>query len=466
MRSAIRASACAVALFTALCAPAVAAPHGQLAAVVDGQLVMANSADGSGLRTLPVGGPITELAFSPVGNRLAIVRDGSISVIEVITGRHQLDLGVRGSNIAWSADGTRIVYVRDAVAYTVPSRGGTEDRHSLVLPDGVTALGWAPGLDRAAFVIDGRLELAEDVPVSGAPAWSRDGSRIAFANREGLHTLPAAGGATTLIASAPAVGPRWAPDSSVLVYGAANHVRIVPAGGGAPRTVISGREVVTAVDWQPCTSATRSCESAKPPECAATAVSVTTHTDEPVGLPAPPCSDPANRAVTLVVVRSPEHGTLDGWRYTPAPGFFGQDSISYRVNNGATESENVRLTIFVVPRAAPVAVAPRPQPAPRGAPFLTATRMPRLNARRQTVVRLTCDQDCTFGVRLTARLRGGKRIQGRRVIRKRAARTELRLRLRLPRKPAGAVKRVWVTGRVTGASGESRRVRLPVRRPR
>ena len=50
------------------------------------------------------------------------------------------------------------------------------------------------------------------------------------------------------------------------------------------------------------------------------------------------------------MVKAPDHGTLDGLRYTPAPGFTGQDAVIYRVSNGAGESEAVRVTIFVVPR--------------------------------------------------------------------------------------------------------------------
>ena len=62
------------------------------------------------------------------------------------------------------------------------------------------------------------------------------------------------------------------------------------------------------------------------------------------------------RALSLVVVKPPDHGTVAGLRYTPAPGFSGQDVLSYRVSNGVGESETVRVTVFVVPR--PVATAP------------------------------------------------------------------------------------------------------------
>ena len=40
------------------------------------------------------------------------------------------------------------------------------------------------------------------------------------------------------------------------------------------------------------------------------------------------------------------------------------------------------------------------------------------------------------------------------------------LRLRLPAKPRGTLKTVWVTGQVRNAAGDARSVKLPVRLPR
>ena len=92
-----------------------------------------------------------------------------------------------------------------------------------------------------------------------------------------------------------------------------------------------------------------------------------TQADQPVDLPAATCTDPAGRPLTLMIVRPPDHGTLSGLRYTPAPGFTGQDSTIYRVSNGVGESELVRISIFVVPRpvaAVPTTVTPATQRAP------------------------------------------------------------------------------------------------------
>jgi hypothetical protein len=298
------------------------------------------------------------------------------------------------------------------------------------------------------------------------PAYSPDGSRLAYAHPGGLATIPAAGGEPVAVAPGPAESPRWAPDGSELAYPAAGELRAVTL-GGAPRTVpLSGR--VTAVDWQPCVDGvTASCRSLPPPRCSALTATVTTEVDVAVDLPGPPCSDPSGRPLSVLVAKAPDHGTLAGWRYTPAAGFVGQDAMLYRVSNGFAESEPIRVSIVVTRRPAPAArPAATPPPVAR-APFLTAVSTPRLDRRRRALVRLSCDQACSLSVRLETRLRGSKRVlKGTVIKRSLAARAVLTVRLRLPAKPRGTLRTVWITGRVRNAAGDVRAVRLPVRLPR
>ena len=94
-----------------------------------------------------------------------------------------------------------------------------------------------------------------------------------------------------------------------------------------------------------------------PPHCTPTALNVTTQADQAVDLPVAACTDPAGRALSLVIVKPPDHGTLSGLRYTPERrGSPARTASIYRVSNGVGESELVRVTIFVVPR--PAAAAP------------------------------------------------------------------------------------------------------------
>jgi hypothetical protein len=251
-----------------------------------------------------------------------------------------------------------------------------------------------------------------------------------------------------------------------LLYRADSEWKTVPASGGTG-TAVPGLTGATLADWQPCDlPRTKSCESIAPPVCTSGS-SVTTQADQPVDVPAP-CKDPASRGLSVIVTRAPEHGSLAGQRYTPAPAFVGQDAVTYKVSNGAGDAEAVTVKIFVVPRPA-AAASPTPTPIPVvvRAPFLTARATPTLDRKRTTLVRLACDQSCTFEVRLTAELKKKKQtVRGSTAKRTLAANRELSLRLRLPTKPKGTLKTVWITGTVRSATGESRSVKLPVRLPR
>jgi hypothetical protein len=475
MRRAFRAFACAVAVLAAWCAPAVAeAANGQLAAVVDGRLVTLNP-DGTGVRTQPVtdAGQITELAFSPGGNRIAFVKAGELSVLELASGRIvPLTSGERDANPGWSADGLTIGFRRGLLLYRVPAVGGTPEPDLVnLLAAGTTDIAWAPDLKAFTPVVAGLLVwpgLDLPPPVTGIPAWAPDQHALAFARRGGVSTI-APGGQATPVLEAAAGSPRWSPDSSALVFAAPGSVRILTLATGAVGTALAGVERLGPVDWQPCvTGVTLSCESVAPPRCSVLSANATTEADQPIDLPGPPCTDPAGRSLSLVVAKAPDRGTLSGLRYTPAAGFSGQDTVAYRVNNGVVDSETYRVTIFVVPRPVAAVVVPttRPPVLVQGAPFLSASATPRLDRKRTTLVNVSCDQDCSFAVRLSATLRTRKTFNGPQVKRSLASKRVVRLRLRLPSKPRGTLKTVWITGRVRNAAGDVRSVKLPVRLPR
>src|SRR4051812_31953043 len=187
MRRAFLVFAC-VAMLAAPPARAQAPPgNGMLAAVADSKLVTVN-ADGSGLRTLwaPASGEISGLAWSPDGNRLAMAYGGQIVVYDLAAGR--VAAITTGRDPAWSADGRRIGLRRDLTRVVVglDGSGGTP----AALDPLTTAFAWAPNLVDFAAVV-GPLLLAPEIqaPVSGvvgAPAWSLDGARLAFADAAGL----------------------------------------------------------------------------------------------------------------------------------------------------------------------------------------------------------------------------------------------------------------------------------------
>jgi hypothetical protein len=453
-----------------LCASAAAATNGQLVAVVDDQLVAFN-VDGSGLRTLIASGAgrIGELAFAPRGNRIAFVKDGELAVIDVAGGAPRT-LAAEAANPGWSADGSTVAFRRGLTVYRVPATGGTPVRDPTDLLPGTTDIAWMPDTKDYTPVIGGRLALAglEGGPeVTGLPAWAPDTHAVAYQRAGGLSLITPRGEVRTLL-DGTAGPPRWSPDAGALVYPAGGAVHILSLAGGSVAAPFSGAARVGPVDWQPCVEGvTASCVSVSPPRCGTLTASTTTQVEVPVDLPPPPCTDPAGRSLSLIVSKPPEHGTVSGLRYTPAPGFTGQDTVAFRVSNGVYEIDAYRVTIFVVPRppANPL-VGTRPPVLVQGAPFLSARAVPRLDRRRRALIRVSCDQDCSLTVRLSAKLRSRKAFRGPRISRTIAAKQLIRLRLRLPAKPRGKLRTVWVTGKVRNAAGDERTVRLPVRLPR
>ena len=133
--------------------------------------------------------------------------------------------------------------------------------------------------------------------------------------------------------------------------------------------------------------------------------------------------------------------------------------MSYRVSNGASDSE---LDPGLDPRHAPAgagAAAGR-HPAAGGAGAVPdGAGDPRLDRRRRALVRLSCDQACTLhgaSGSPPARLQAHAQGHAGRTARSPPAGL-LGVRLRLPAKPRGTLRTVWITGRVRNAAGDVRR---------
>jgi hypothetical protein len=145
--------------------------------------------------------------------------------------------------------------------------------------------------------------------------------------------------------------------------------------------------------------------------------------------------------------------------YTPASGFVGQDAVVYRVSNGAVAAPLLRQLVFVVPPPA------APQPVVRRPPYLNALAVPPLQNGRVVRLRAGCDAPCTLRLRLQVRLRGGRTVRSKRLVRTLAEGQVATLRLALAHRPKRRPRIAWIVGSVRGAAG-SRPVRVPVRLPR
>src|SRR5262245_22376607 len=108
-RSAILAIACLVA-FAALTTRAFAGPsNGMLAAVTADNKVVTLNPDGSGVNPrFAFTGTVSALAWSPDGNKLALIVDGKLVVGDVRTGKSMSLPNAGDSAPTWSTDGASI----------------------------------------------------------------------------------------------------------------------------------------------------------------------------------------------------------------------------------------------------------------------------------------------------------------------------------------------------------------------
>ena len=159
----------------------------------------------------------SEPAWSPDGRQLAFVssRNGAAGDIYVMAAdgsglRRVSDRGNFTDNylegLSWSPDGKRLLYVNVFMGSI-----GT-----ICVAD-VTAAAWRKGCLAKGDLVDAR-----------DPAWSPDGTRIAFVGRKSLsgpdalryelYVANADGSGRRKIADAPSFGPAWSPDGTLIAF--------------------------------------------------------------------------------------------------------------------------------------------------------------------------------------------------------------------------------------------------------
>lgn len=198
----------------------------------------------------------SDATWSPDGTQVAFVsvRTGGVPNIYVMrtdgTGLHQITHDAAGkSELSWSPEGQRIAFVRE------PAGGGDREIYA-IRADG-----------------SGLSDLSND-PTSDdlEPAWSPDGSQIAFSGP--LHPSGSTGGDLWLMdadgsnkrplvhlmnGDSDGAYPAWSPDGSTIAFTANDgtgyyHVWSVPAAGGTNSELITNRvpgsnPVDEDVDW-------------------------------------------------------------------------------------------------------------------------------------------------------------------------------------------------------------------------
>jgi Tol biopolymer transport system component len=202
---------------------------------------------------------------SPDGMHIALTRvsagRGTTMTLEVLDLRTRR-LTVIGSSRsrldpAWSHDGSQLAYASGGVL-RVSTPVGTA-RHRYLAPTKAFAPAWRPNSSQLAYLtthgaqntdlwVAGKL-WARDV--IGTPAWSPDGSAIAFQRVGGIY-VAAGPSAEKQVASIANPGPpAWSHDGTTIAFSAASVVSTVPADGlAAPKVVGQALGGAGLVSWR------------------------------------------------------------------------------------------------------------------------------------------------------------------------------------------------------------------------
>ena len=246
----------------------------------------------------------SEPAYSPDGSRIAFVSGGGsgydIFVMNADgTGRRQLtNTSSADTDPAWSADGTRIAFVVNNEIWVMNADGsGQRPITSNSFPD--TDPVWSPDGSKIAFVSartgdtdrnvyvmnadgSGQTSITPNSPTGCSPtcyqghdedpAWSPDGSKIAYVHEYGPPTNPNAGGGVPNIwtmdpngngrktlsnnPDTSATMPAWSPNGARIAYvgrdtGSSNNIYVMNADGTGQGPIDTSTADDRNPDWQP-----------------------------------------------------------------------------------------------------------------------------------------------------------------------------------------------------------------------
>jgi Tol biopolymer transport system component len=197
--------------------------------------------DGSVLERIPGPEDGYGLRLSPDGSTIAFITPGRISTIGVDgTGRTTLIEGILNNvgdaqdAVSWSPDGSELAYVDDGDIFVMNADGSNI------------------------------RQLTTDPKGDFYPAWSPDGSTIAYwsGSRSGvdggprnseIYTIPADGGSSTQLTDNDVsnIEPAWSPDGTQIAYWNGGELWVMASDGSDQHAVTSPSAIADEAAWTP-----------------------------------------------------------------------------------------------------------------------------------------------------------------------------------------------------------------------
>jgi Tol biopolymer transport system component len=214
-------------------------------------------------------------SWSPDGTRFAFVparpdfKSGPLTLISTTTGVTRVVTTTAAEDAAWSPDGrTLLLKTEDGIAVVPASAPAAKAK---LLARSTQQSAWLPNGQLIVYQneLDGE-QLATVSPTGGRPrfipgtendlepAWSPDGTKLAFASQNedsSIWTIAIANADGThrrVLARSDAnePSPSWSPDGRFIAYATYSGVEVIPSAGGRPRR-IARAELAWTVAWSP-----------------------------------------------------------------------------------------------------------------------------------------------------------------------------------------------------------------------